>query len=180
MAGLSFMHPPHIRIRPGHPVRSGLNLLELLVVMAVLGLPGAVAVPALSSLSRSNPMNKSVLILAGICEQARQYAISRNTYVRVVCSPSTPAGSAGSVKVGQVASMDGTDVLGWSLASTPLSGASNLEMAGKPLKLTLVRVEDGTNAAGTLSPGISTWRSCRTREPNTQTGRPCVRRALQE
>lgn len=47
--------------------------------------------------------------------------------------------------------MDGTDVQGWSPASTPLSGASNLEMVGKPLELPLVRVEDGTNAAGTLA-----------------------------
>ena len=128
------------------PPRLGFSLLELLVVVALLGVLSVLAVPALSGLTRSNTMNKNLLILSGVFEQARQYAISRNTYVWVVLTSASNTGLTNSLKVGQIASLDGTDVLSWSPASTLVSGSSNLEMVGRPQELRMVRIENSAAA----------------------------------
>lgn len=122
--------------------RRGFSLIELLAVMAVMAVLAAASVPAISGLTRGNVMNKNLLVFAGVLEQARQLAISKNTYVWVVLSD--PAKVGDPIKVGQIASRDGTDALAWSSSPLTLSASTNLEMVGKPRDLSWVRVENSS------------------------------------
>jgi len=120
----------------------GFSLVEILAVMAVLACLAAMSVPAISGISRGSMMNNNLLIFSGVLEQARQLAISKNTYVWVVVSQPATAGEP--VKVGQIASKDGTDALAWSTEALELSGSSVLEMVGKPQDLRWVKLENSS------------------------------------
>lgn len=128
--------------RTGSHEHRGFSLVELLVVMAILAFVAAMSVPAISGLTQGSTMNKNLLVLSGVLEQARQHAISKNTYVWVVLS--LPASVNDPVKVGQIASRDGTDVLAWSSAPQSLASSSVLEMVGRPQELHLVKIENST------------------------------------
>src|SRR5262245_26003946 len=102
-------------VRVSSRSKAGFSLIELMSVVAISALVFATAAPALSGLTWVSGLNKNLLVLSGVLQQARQYAISKNTYAWVVFSmPSSSASLDSPIKVGLVASMDGTDVLGWS------------------------------------------------------------------
>lgn len=60
--------------------------MELLCVMAVMGLLVSAMVPAVSSYATSQRRTKFLYEISGLFETARQYATSRNTYVWVAFS----------------------------------------------------------------------------------------------
>ena len=63
--------------------RSGFSLIELLVVMAIIGMLSAVAIPAISSIKGGGDLMKAAYDISGVIEQARSYAMANNTYVFV-------------------------------------------------------------------------------------------------
>ncbi len=81
--------------------------MELLVVMAIMGvLLGLVGI-AFSNLGRSGALNKSASDIAGILEMARAQAMSQNTHVWVGFK-NLQEGNVDSVLVGVVGSKNGT------------------------------------------------------------------------
>ena len=66
--------------------------MELLCVMAVMGLLISAMVPAVSSYATSQRRTKFLYEISGLFESARQYAVSRNTYVWVAFSDDAGAG----------------------------------------------------------------------------------------
>jgi prepilin-type N-terminal cleavage/methylation domain-containing protein len=111
-----FMASPPPRLRSA----AGFTLIELLMVLALVGIMAALIVPAFDSVGKASQTTKAVYDITGALEQARAYAMARNTYVWVGFleedaskpSPSTPVTSAngpgGRVIISTVASQDGS------------------------------------------------------------------------
>jgi prepilin-type N-terminal cleavage/methylation domain-containing protein len=108
--------------KPQAIVRSGFSLLELLVVMGLAVLLAAVGAPAvLNPRGGAAVMDKSVLNMSLLLEQARAYAMAHNTYVWVGFSTDI-----------QKATVTATAVTGVSGVSTDINSASSLRSICKP------------------------------------------------
>lgn len=92
----------------------GFSIVELLTVVAVLTTLATLAVPALGSLAKGGGMNSSLIELAGLLSQARQYAVSQNTYVWVALRPNSDQPDDPALSVVVLASKDGQDPSPWS------------------------------------------------------------------
>jgi Tfp pilus assembly protein FimT len=88
---------------------AGFTLVELLVVMAVLIILIGAAMPALSSLLRSEQLDQAAAYIPGELDHARQYAVAHNTYTWVAFYQDTSATGNYTLYVATIASTDGTD-----------------------------------------------------------------------
>ena len=155
------------------------SLIELLVVMAIIGILAALAIPAMNSIKGAGNVTKAAYDIAGVLEQARAYAMANNTYVFVgiaeVDSSKDPAAKpqvatadptvGGRVAVAVVASKDGTrgyDVTSSSLPNPAWSDtnlASNLVAIGKLQRFENLHLAPKfstiTNSGGTTRPSVS-------------------------
>lgn len=116
-------------------LKRAFTLIELLVVMAVLAGITAFLGPAVMSLFKSTDFNRASYDLSSLLEQARAYAIGKNTYVYVGMQevdslmPSVADG-VGRIVVGVVASLDGTRPY-TTLSGTPSLVAGSIGMIDK-------------------------------------------------
>lgn len=85
----------------------GLSLLELLVVMGIIGLLAAFAIPAFNSIGRARGGAEAAHQVSAAIELARSEAIARRTYVWLGLQEQRVAGDR-NLLVGLVASADGT------------------------------------------------------------------------
>lgn len=101
--------------------RSAFSLVELLVVVAIIGLVMTFLTPAFTSIKTANDLTNATSGIAGTIERARAYAMANNLYVYVGITevsadiatdtvPQTPAnGTAGGrIAIAVVAVRDGT------------------------------------------------------------------------
>jgi len=63
--------------------RTAFSIIELLSVMAIIGMLTVAAVPALNNIKGGGDLSKASYDISGVMEQARSYAMARNTYVFV-------------------------------------------------------------------------------------------------
>ena len=157
----------------------GFSLIELLVVMAIIGILAAVTIPAMNSIKGASNVTKAAYDIAGALEQARAYAMAKNTYVFVgiaeVDSSKDPSVKpqvatadptvGGRVAVAVVASKDGTrgyDVTSGSLPNPAWSDtnlAANLMAIGKLQRFENLHLAPKfstiPNSGGTTRPSVS-------------------------
>ncbi len=75
---------------------TGFSLIELMVVVAIIGILSALVVPALASLTSSGNFKSNTTSMGSILEEAYSAALARNTYVWVGLSQlSTNGGGVG-------------------------------------------------------------------------------------
>jgi len=86
----------------------GFSLVELLVVITIIGILTALTAPSIVSAMKSNAMNSTTAQVAGLIEQARETAVSQNTYVWVAFSPQD-SNNTDTLSVAVIESKDGTD-----------------------------------------------------------------------
>ncbi len=95
----------------------GFSLIEILVVVVIMALLMAASLPALSSLTVGGQMNQTISEVTGLLEQARQYAVSHNTYVWVAFSTENTA-SGQNLLVAVVSSKNGMSLSSMGTAVT--------------------------------------------------------------
>jgi prepilin-type N-terminal cleavage/methylation domain-containing protein len=91
-------------------IRNGFTLMELMMVVAIIGLMMAAGVPAILSITREAPMRRAVNDMVEICHRARAQAILQGQTTAVVFHP----------RLRQVAFSGGTD------ASAPVAPATRV------------------------------------------------------
>ena len=108
--------------------------------MGIMAMVVGLGVPALSSMSQSSNVNSGISGMAGVLEQARQYAVAQNTYVWVAIHPQS---NGESVDVAVLASKNGTDPSPWgSYGDVP---NATVDLIGKIQTLPMVKfAEAGT------------------------------------
>lgn len=104
---------------------SGFTLLELLVVIGIIALLSSLAGPAISSISKGSQMNQAVAEVGGLLEEARQYAVAKNTYVWVAFDDSGSV-DEDQVRIAVLASKNGTDLAVWGTDDTTGAGAQTM------------------------------------------------------
>ena len=134
------MPPPPVR------TRSAFTLLELLVVVGLVALLSVLVVPAFTTRKSADDITNAAYAIAGVLEQARNYAMSNNTYVWVgfyeenstAVSPTNatpPYPGKGRLVMAAISSLDGTKIFDDADPAALLPGA-RIKQLGK-----LTRVE---------------------------------------
>jgi prepilin-type N-terminal cleavage/methylation domain-containing protein len=67
--------------------RGAFTLLELMVVVAIIGMVAAMSVPSIVSMRREAPMRKAVNDILEVCERARAGAVLKNTTATLIFEP---------------------------------------------------------------------------------------------
>jgi prepilin-type N-terminal cleavage/methylation domain-containing protein len=132
--------------------RIGFTITELLCVITIMGIMTAISVPLMLN-TRSNHVNESCAVITGMLDQARQYAVAKNSCVWVLLSE--PMGNPSRVSAVTVASKTGLGILGWSTAEIDLQSIRELEFVSsvRPLTGVLFADEPGITVPGALGSG---------------------------
>lgn len=107
------------------------------------------AAPALTSMSQSSNVNTAISNVAGVLEQARQYAVAQNTYVWVAFHPQA---NGASVDVAVLASKNGTDTNPWgNYGDVP---NANVDLIGKVRILPMFKFDEAGVYTTTQIPSL--------------------------
>ncbi len=91
-----------------HRASGGFSLVELLVVIAVLGLVAAFTVPAIPGMLRAKGVAQAAAETDGLLSLARAEAMARRTYAYVSFAEVTNTDGNREVRMGAAAALDGT------------------------------------------------------------------------
>jgi type II secretory pathway pseudopilin PulG len=162
------MNPPRIYSDSESNGAGAFSLVELLVVIASIGILTALIVPATRGLKGTQDLTSAAYAIQGALDQARTYAVANNTYTWVGffeednTKPSqTPAqAGVGRVVICTVASRDGSCIYNKTQAQADAPSVqdlpgSRLVQIGKLVKVSGVHIFDATSqAVGKRQAGI--------------------------
>jgi prepilin-type N-terminal cleavage/methylation domain-containing protein len=119
------------------------TLVELLVVMAIIGILLVLMAPAFTTLKSGADVTSAADAIKGVLDQARTYAMANNTYTWVgfyeenVSTPSTNPATPGigRLVMSIVASKDGTMIYTAPVTIVTALPPANLIQVGKPTKI---------------------------------------------
>jgi len=131
---------------------AGFSLLELLVVMAIILVMMALAVPAFNSIKAGGDVTKAAYEVSGALETAATYARANNTYVWVgffeedaLAAGTTPAtAGVGRLVISLVYSKDGTRIIDPAASGQNIPPA-RLAQLGKLIKIDKMHFSDLPN-----------------------------------
>jgi prepilin-type N-terminal cleavage/methylation domain-containing protein len=116
------------------PHKQAFTLMELLIVVAIMGILIAIAIPSIRGLGNSQSITGAVTTINGLLSNARQEAITKNTYVYIALG-NYPAGSDTlwivTFSSNDGTNSDGTGQLDWSSVNITLP-APNLQLNVPP------------------------------------------------
>lgn len=123
--------------------RSAFSLIELLIVIAIIAVLSALALPAFNSIRNAGGLTKTANDIAGILEQARAYAMAQNTYVWVGFQTSQANGTD-VLTVGVIASKTGTT-----------NPAANVVQLGKNTRFENIQLVALSNSSAPLATSVN-------------------------
>lgn len=132
--------------------RKAFSLLELLSVVALIGLLATLAGPAMSSMAKGGSINNSLIELSGLLSQARQYAVAQNTCVWVAFHPQVSTEGSSQVAVAVLASNSGQDDVGW--ADSGNVPNNEVVLLTKPRILSDLQLEEAGNITDANIPSL--------------------------
>jgi prepilin-type N-terminal cleavage/methylation domain-containing protein len=139
--------------------RAGFTLLELLIVIAIVGLLLVLIAPAFTTIKGGTDVTSAAYTIKGVLDTARTYAKANNTYTWVgffeedASQASTNPATAGSGRlvISIVASKDGTEV--YNSVSSPAAdmdtNGTRLLQVGKLIRLENMHLRTFANGLGT-------------------------------
>ncbi len=148
--------------RSAHSCRTrlskGFSLVELLTVIVVISIMAAASTSLIPSVLQSNQVNANVSNLAGIIEEAREAAMSSNTYVYVLFSNNLPTSPSGGIATIILESEDGTDsnALNNFTVTGSIGSISDLMVLHKLQSLPGIKLTASGAITSSTTPGIST------------------------
>ena len=156
--------------RLGRDGNSGFSLVELLVVMGVIVLLSAFALPALTGLKTAQDVSSGAYAIAAALDRAKTFAVANHTYVwlgfyeedansTVPSTAKPPYRGAGRVVIASVYSVDGTALNSGSSAPGVLA-SSEIRQLGSIIKIPGIHLTDigapsGSGDAIELRPGFA-------------------------
>ena len=159
-----------------YKVVRGYSLVELLTVFAVISILAAASAQLVPSLFRANQVDANVATLSGILEQAREAAISGNTFVWVAFTDN--ANDTG-MWVATIQSQDGTDsaIDQTGTLSAPIWATSGITIPGAPIAGTYLQLPSkiqnlpGVKIVDASALSTATWAS-KSQMPSATTATP--------
>ena len=119
--------------RKGSPAHAaGFTLVEMLVVIAIIGVLTAMITPSLPAILDSKSVERAAAEISGVLETSRAEAMAKRTYVHVAFANATNDQRNSEIRIGALASMDGTTDV------TP----ANLRAASKLIKVDRAQITD--------------------------------------
>ncbi len=138
--------PRRIRSSPLGDI-PGFSLIELLVVVAILGILAAFVVPAFSNIGQARGVTEAAYQVAAAVDLAREEARTRRSYVWLGIEPDT---NGMELRIGAVLSKDGT----------PNSNATNLMSLIRPSVIQRVALADLSGLdVGSINLGTSDFKA---------------------
>lgn len=123
---------------------SGFSLTELLVVIGIVTLLALISIPSIGALSSANRVGQTISTIAGVLEQAREYAVAQNTHVWVGFNVDN---TQNTITMVVVASKDGTNLAEALPVNLGLAPSSTLDLVYRPQtfkQMALKEAGDGT------------------------------------
>jgi prepilin-type N-terminal cleavage/methylation domain-containing protein len=114
--------------------KSAFSLIELLVVVAIIGILAAVTIPAFNSIGQARGVTEAGFQLASAMDLARSEAVARQTYVWMAVRQTNIEGST-ALRLGMVYSRDGTTN----------TSSTNLQPIGRVVTLLRTGLTNSTN-----------------------------------
>ena len=134
----------------------GFSLLELLTVIAVIGLLVSGTGPVISNLTRSGNANRAIFGAASFLDLARQYAVSNNTYTWVVFASNPSAINGSSLYAVILGSKDGSSTAD-GLVPIDLDSGGTYDLGSSAANLPVLQKVEAYQGAqiGSLAPSPS-------------------------
>lgn len=127
---------PNSSILPRQIGKNGFSLIEMLTVMAIIGVLAATVVPAVFGVMAGTSATSATLELSSFLEQSRLYATGNNTYVFVSLLPTTDDAKRPELWATAIASNDGSNLYNTSASTFTIgSGANNARQIAKVMKI---------------------------------------------
>jgi prepilin-type N-terminal cleavage/methylation domain-containing protein len=135
--------------------RGGFTIIELLTVVSIMVVISTATISVVPSLLQSNRFTQNVILVSALFDQARQHAITNNTYVWVAFTDLPTANPSEGAWVVVLESKEGVDAFQWNSGSVKLSDYPQMGLLGKVRNLSDLNISSSSGTSYSWLPTVS-------------------------